>query len=78
MDTFLANGLKLIDEEGTDPSLDVEIMGACLSDPEMHALGERACRPSSTLWDETLLEYSRRRPKWLARELTDPNKWLFD
>ena len=78
VDSFLANGLKLVDERSIDPARDAQIIEACLSDGEMHALGQRACRPSPTLWNDTVREYSGRRPAWLVRQFTDPNKWLFD
>lgn len=78
VDTFLANGLKLVDEHGAAPSLDAEIVGACLSDVEMCQFGRRACTPVQTTWDEAVSEYARRRPGWLGRQFTDPNKWLFD
>jgi hypothetical protein len=78
VDTFLANGLKLVDEEAVDPSLDHVILAACLSDETMLSLGRDACRPPSELWDSSVAEYSRRRPGVLRRMFTDPNKWLFD
>jgi hypothetical protein len=78
VDTFLANGFKLIDEEAVDASLDERILNACLQDAKMHEFGQRACTPARNVWDETASEYARRRPGWLGRQLRDPNGWLFD
>ncbi len=78
VDTFLANGLKLVDEEDVDPSIDHVILAACLSDETMLSIGRAACLPPSELWDSTVTEYSRKRPGALRRMFTDPNKWLFD
>ena len=77
-DTFLSNGLKLVDEVAVDPSLDHVILATLLSDETMLSLGRDACRPPSELWDNTVAEYTRRRPGALRRMFTDPNKWLFD
>lgn len=78
VDTFLANGLKLVDERAINPSDDARIMSTCLVDMQMHSIGERACQPSPTLWDDTVREYAQRRPGWVRRQLSDPNKWLFE
>lgn len=78
VDTFLANGLKLMDEKAIDSSLDQIILEACLSDEKMLFLGKDVCRPSSDLWDSTVTEYTNRRPGVFRRNFTDPNKWLYD
>jgi hypothetical protein len=78
VDTFLANGLKLVDEEAVDRSLDHVILAACLSDDTMLSIGRDACRPPFELWDSSVTEYSRRRPGAFRRMFADPNKWLFD
>ena len=77
VDTFLANGLKLVDEESIDPSMDHAILATCLSDETMLSLGRDVCCPPSDLWDGTVAEYARRRPSTFRRMFTDPNKWLF-
>lgn len=78
VDTFLANGLKLVDERAIDPSDDARTMSACVVDMQMHSTGECACRPSPTLWDDTVNRYAQRRPGWVRRQLSDPNRWLFE
>ena len=78
VDTFLANGLKLVGEEAVDPSLDQVLLVACLSDETMLSLGKDACRPPSELWHNTITEYTSRRPGVFRRIFTDPNKWLYD
>lgn len=78
VDTFLANGLKLVDEESIDPSMDNAILAVCLSDETMLSLGRDVCRPTPNLWDVTVAEYEQRRPGMFLRMFTDPNKWLFE
>lgn len=77
VDTFLANGLKLVDQEAVDPSLDHVILAACLSDETMLSMGRDASLPPSDIWDSTVDEYSKKRPGAFRRMFTDPNKWLF-
>lgn len=78
VDTFLANGLKLVDEQEVSPSLDQEILATSLSDSTMLSLGAAACSPSENLWDGTVAEYTRRRPGMLRRNFSNPDRWLFD
>lgn len=78
VDTFLANGLKLIDENHVDPAADEAILSTCLQDRTMHDLGGQACRARPDLWDETVEVYTRRRPGWFRRSFSDPHGWLFD
>lgn len=77
VDTFLANGMKLIDEKAVDPGNDGLILQSCLTDRIMFGLGREAVRPPADLWSETAAEYSRRRPGFFRRQFSDPNKWLF-
>ena len=77
-DTFLAGGLKLIDEQRVDPAEDAIILQACLQDETMHALGAKACNPDPRLWNDTVDEYSRKRPGVLRRNFTHPSSWLID
>ena len=77
VDTFLANGLKLIDQEQVDPSLDHNILTTCLTDSTMFSLGATACSPPEDLWNGTVIEYDRRRPGAFRRNFSDPNRWLF-
>lgn len=76
-DTFLANGMKLIDEKLVPSGLDGVILQSCLTDRIMFGLGKEAVRPPACLWAETAAEYGRRRPGFFRRQFTDPNKWLF-
>jgi hypothetical protein len=78
VDSFLSNGLKIVDQDAVDPSLDHAILEACLSDEIMLSVGREACLTSSDIWDSTVDEYSKRRPGMLRRMFSDPNKWLFD
>ena len=76
-DTFLANAMKLIDEQSLDPELDRIILQTCLTDGIMFGLGKEAVRSPADLWAETTAEYVRRRPGLFRRHFSDPNKWLF-
>ena len=78
VDTFLANGLKLIDEAQVKPSLDQEILTTCLTDSTMLSLGAAACSPPEELWAGTVIEYARRRPGAVRRSFSNPDSWLFD
>lgn len=78
VDTFLANAMKLIDEDAVDPELDSIIMQSCLTDTQMRRLGREAIRPPEQLWESTIVEYLRRRPGLIRRQFSDPNSWLFD
>lgn len=78
VDTFLANALKLVEEDSIDKGFDAQILAACLGDDQMHALGCQVCQPARGLWDEAVKEYASRRPGWLRRQFGDPNTWLFD
>ena len=78
VDTFLANAMKLTNENAVDPEEDVVIMLSCLTDSLMLSLGTKAVRPPERLWESTITEYLRRRPGFLRRQFSDPNSWLFD
>jgi len=78
VDTFLANGMKLTNEEAVDPGNDRLILQSCLTDRIMFGLGREAVRPPVTLWQETTAEYESRRPGFFRRQFSDPNKWLFN
>lgn len=78
VDTFLANGMKLIDEKAVDPGYDGVILQSCLTDRIMVGLGREAVRPPAGLWAETIAEYRRRRPRFVRRQFSNPNKWLFN
>ncbi len=78
VDTFLANGMKLMNEESIEPPMDHAILAACLSDERMLSLGRSVCHPPPDLWEDTIAEYLRRRPGWFRRYFSDPNSWLFD
>jgi len=77
VDTFLANGMKLVDEKNVDPANDGIILQSCLTDRLMFGLGMQVVRPPEGLWEATTVEYERRRPGFFRRQFTDPNKWLF-
>ena len=77
VDTFLANGMKLIDERQVDRADDASILQACLTDRIMFGLGKEAVRSPSSLWVDTCNEYGRRRPGFLRRQFSDANRWLF-
>jgi hypothetical protein len=77
-DTFLANGMKLVDEKATDPGYDGIILQSCLTDRIMFGLGREAVRPPTGLWAETTSEYGRRRPGFLRRQFSNADKWLFN
>ncbi len=76
-DTFLANGMKLIDERQVDRADDGFILQSCLTDRVMFGLGKEAVRPPASLWADTSAEYGRRRPGFLRRQFSDANTWLF-
>lgn len=78
VDTFLANAMKLINENAVDPGDDARIMESCLTDRVMLSLGAEAVRPPEKLWETTRAEYLRRRPGFIRRQFSDPNSWLFD
>ena len=78
VDTFLANAMKLINENAVDPGADARILQTCLTDGLMLKLGGEAVRPPQQLWETTTTEYLRRRPGFIRRQLSDPNSWLFD
>ena len=77
VDTFLANAMKLIDENAVDPRDEAIIMESCLTDSLMLNLGREAVRPPEQLWETTRAEYLRRRPGFIRRQFSDPNSWLF-
>jgi hypothetical protein len=62
VDTFLANGMKLIDQDAVDPGDDAMILQSCLTDEVMLNLGGEAVRPPDEIWETTSAEYLRRRP----------------
>lgn len=76
-DTFLANGMRPIDEQQVDRANDAFILQSCLTDRIMFGLGKEAVRPPGNLWAETSAEYGRRRPGFFRRQFADANKWLF-
>lgn len=78
VDTFLANAMKLTDENAIDPGDDAIIMQSCLTDSVMLDLGREAVRPPERLWETTSAEYACRRPGFIRRQFADPNSWLFD
>jgi len=67
VDSFLANGLRLVDESRISPSMDSAILETCLADEEMCTLGAEVCQPPSNLLEDTVSEYKRRRPGLLRR-----------
>lgn len=77
-DTFLANGMKLINEKNVDPANDGFVLQSCLTDRLMFGLGREAVRPPANLWAETSVEYGHRRPGFFRRQFSNPNKWLFN
>lgn len=77
-DTFLANGLSLINESEIAPSMDAVILSECLSDSVMLSLGKKAVTPSPELWKTVTEDYSNHRPGFFRRMFTNPNSWLFD
>jgi len=78
VDTFLANAMKLTDEDAVDSGHDATIMQSCLTDSVMLDLGREAVRPPEGLWETTTAEYVRRRPGFIRRQFSDPHSWLFD
>ena len=78
VDTFLANAMKLTNEEAVDPRYDMQIMESCLTDSMMISLGTEAVRPPEQHWETTITEYLRRRPGFIRRQFSDANSWLFD
>lgn len=77
VDTFLANAMKLIDEDAVDPDDDAIVLQSCLTDSLMLNLGREAVRPPEEFWETTSAEYLRRRPGFIRRQFSDPNSWLF-
>lgn len=77
-DTFLANGLTLTNESKIDPSMDSNILSACLADSTMLSLGKKAVTPPSGLWGSVMDYYSKRRPGFFRRMFTNTKGWLFD
>ena len=77
VDTFLANAMRLKDGRALDIQSGPTILQSCLTDRLMFATGIKAVRPPLNLWDSTAAEYARRRPGFLRRQFSDPNKWLF-
>lgn len=77
VDTFLANAMRLIDENTVDPEDDAIILYACLTDSVMRDLGKQAVRPPDGLWVACTAEYARRRPGFIRRLFSDPDSWLF-
>lgn len=78
VDTFLANAMKLINEDDVDPGDDAIILQSCLTDGIMFNLGSEAVRPPGQFWETMSAEYRRRRPGFIRRQFSDPNSWLFD
>ena len=77
-DTFLANGLRLINESEIDPSMDTIVLSECLSDPTMLSLGRKTVTSPSGLWESVTQDYSKRRPGFFRRMFTHVNSWLFN
>jgi len=77
-DTFLANGLTLINEAEIEPAFDSIILSECLSDSTILSLGKRAVTPPSGIWEQTVEDYAKRRPGLFKRIFSNTNTWLLD
>lgn len=57
-------------------ALSAEDQHRWVTDPSALASASRVAIPAPAFWEETVMEYSRRRPGWFGVHFSDPRKWL--
>lgn len=76
-DAFLVNGATRTTPLAA-PTLEKEILDACLEDPDMLANAVTAVAPSAELWDATVAEYYQRRAGYLRTMFSSAKRWRAD